>query len=111
MKILKCKVCGIVTNRIYTEITVMQSLKMATDGAFWLDGDFDHVYGNPVNPIGDGPYDCPECETFDNKSATLEVIDVDRCPHDWNVSFRGNTRECRICRMSQKGTVVFEEYA
>lgn len=44
----------------------------------------------------------PKCEC----SSDMTIVEFDECPHDWEE--RNNTRDCRLCKRSEKGEVVFE---
>ena len=43
---------------------------------------------------------CGECQKDE-----VVILEVDECPHVWDVV--GNERQCRLCKVRQKGKLIF----
>lgn len=109
MKLLHCKRCGLYTNRTDFYVKVRVPCKLRDDEwRFWLE-DTIELNGYSVKEKdrdAEMVIDCPECE-FEEKG-TLEVVEVDECPHNWERHWRdANKRVCCLCGIVQEGKVIW----
>ncbi len=103
MKILKCTTCGLVMQTVQAAIEVRQRVRLDKTGSFYVDSDFNHVYGEKVFPI-DKSFSCPECDT-----CTVEAMEVEMCPHIWEISWWEKAEQtCKLCGQTRQGRLVFE---
>ena len=120
MKIYRCKRCGTHTNRVDIEIPVWVSAKIDAEGNLHPgDSDFtppwdydpNEKYIVALDKVVSIDMDCVECSLDENN--TLELIEVDECPHVWGrtryMDYAATLpcRRCEICGIKQEGEIAW----
>lgn len=103
MKLLRCKRCGVHYNATDIKIELWMYASLRDDGKWYYAGeDRFEVYERAFDAL-DIDLNCPECDHIDKD--TLEWVEVDACPHNWDVLGWSNERRCRLCGKRERGEV------
>lgn len=107
MKLFKCPRCGKYQNHTRADVLLNVRVKLHSSGYWTITGeDFElPCYTDfKIEELNLLSTSCCECEE------PLEMVDVERCPHQTDKShwdYYGTTRRCRLCGEEQIGAVRY----
>lgn len=108
MKLFKCPNCGDFSRDADATIALKVRIMLHRDQTWSTAGEgSDAPYHERIEELDLSSTLCLGC-----KECSLELVDVERCPHEtgadcWN--YYGVTRRCRLCGVEQRAkTITFE---